>query len=304
MNNSLTKTLLMAVSLASLFLSAPAAAEMCLAANPKASAIEVRNGPDGKLLGKLPNGTKVYKRALDWGMSGPAALIAGEYQGQWRDFGFVAEGHINCSNSDDSTVFPLVFSSAKDLRELGIALSGFGAEQPKPFPNQCFYYGDGGYSMSLSQEMVDRYKALGVNQETLCFVFRVGGLRFDPESGERLPTYMLADTQTLERYGPEMIEPSTLSGELPLHVPPCFRKGQVKEIMFGREMQHSCEFKYDPWTGVPLSPVEMAYYKENVRLEISGEAGPSAAPADAKLALDEKKRATKASVKSVLEFWE
>jgi|GEM_PF-3387503 len=305
MTNALPRYLLPLVALWSLLLSAPAAAEMCLAANPNGPAIEVRNGPDGKVLGQLPNGKKVFKRGFDWGMNGPAALIAGEYQGKWRDFGFVSEDQINCGNTDDGSEFPLIFSSANELRELGVALQGYGAGNAKPLPNQCFYYGDGGYSMSLSNKMVKRYKALGVNQETLCFVLRVGNLRFDPESGQRLPTYMVADMERLEKYGSDFIEPGMLTEELPLHVPPCFRvNNAISKKPVGRELQHRCNFQYDPWTGAKLSSVEKAYYKDNVRLEISGEAGPSAAPADAKLALNEKKRATKASVKSVLEFWE
>ena len=46
--------------------------------------------------------------------------------------------------------FPVIYNSTARLRQLGIAVS-YGQNVP-PLKNKCYYYGDGGYLISVSDQ--------------------------------------------------------------------------------------------------------------------------------------------------------
>jgi TIR domain len=128
-----------------------------------------------------------------------------------------------------------------DRTKLGIALTGWGGTTSVlEFNNKCYYYGDGGYDISVSNEYLGRYVARGFSLNSLCMAL-VSPVLFDPESGARLPTYVLVDLKAVDR---DQAEAGTISDELPLEVPDCFRRGLPYT---------DCAMNYDMLTGAKLA---------------------------------------------------
>jgi hypothetical protein len=95
--------------------------------------------------------------------------------------------------------YPVVFTSPEALEETGLSVRFYpsidnNSEQPKPvFPNACFEVQDeGGYYLSVSDEFLAHYTAKGFMLRSLCLAL-VSQARFDPATGERLPTYVFRD---------------------------------------------------------------------------------------------------------------
>ena len=139
--------------------------------------------------------------------------------------------------------YPIVFADATELNQLGIALGSYGknADKVKPFRNRCYYYGDGGLSLSVSDLYLDTHKARGFSLNSLCMAL-ASGVRFNPETGAPLPTYIVADLEELKRQGKEA-EVGVISDILPLDVPDCFKRGLPYS---------DCDMKYDPISGEKL----------------------------------------------------
>lgn len=147
--------------------------------------------------------------------------------------------------------FPLVITRAADLDRLGISLPDKGAGSDVTYPNNCYYYGDGGYGLAMSKEFLARFKARGFSRRSLCMAI-VSGIRFDPESGRRLPTFISADVKRLKEQG-KYAEAGVLTEELPLDVPDCFKGGLPYS---------DCDMNYDLMTGKRLSPKERERWRE------------------------------------------
>jgi hypothetical protein len=161
--------------------------------------------------------------------------------------------------------FPIVFDKADRLAEAGIKIQFAPGEAFTHFPNKCYYYGDGGISLSVSDDLLARYKAKGFTLHSLCLGL-VSEARFNPETGKRLPTYVLVDRKALksalngrdpkrltERQLAECCsEPGTTSEEQPLVLPACFKNGTP---------YRDCDWRYGVKTGVKVRDVT----RENFR---------------------------------------
>lgn len=60
--------------------------------------------------------------------------------------------------------YPILFDDLETMRQFGIEVS-FG-ETPK-LPVRCYYYGDGGYPISISNELLNLYKSQGFTENSL-----------------------------------------------------------------------------------------------------------------------------------------
>lgn len=144
--------------------------------------------------------------------------------------------------------YPVVLTDVASQKALGLLESNYGPYAGEPeLGHKCYYYGDGGSLLSMSDEFLARYRAQGITLETLCMAL-VTGMRFDPETGTRLATVVMADIEELSRsdyFG----EPGPISDEIPLQIPACFRRGLPLV---------DCRFAYDPISGAPLTPNETA----------------------------------------------
>lgn len=225
------------------------ARDACLVADPTGTPLNVRDRPAGKLVNRLRNGRKVFVQEAGKDRKGKAWVrVAGDYKGQWREWGWVFRAYLDCSSLADTASgdvsFPLVFGSGRDLKQVGIALQDYGprGEKTRHYPHRCYYYGDGGYDLSVSTEYLRRFQARGFTLQSLCLGL-VSEARFDPETGRQLPTYILADLNIL-RSNQEYLEPGVLTDELPLDLPNCFTRGLPLT---------DCIMNYDVKTGQRLN---------------------------------------------------
>jgi hypothetical protein len=150
--------------------------------------------------------------------------------------------------------YPLVFDSVNELKRYGLALVGIGSrEKSSHFRTRCYYYGDGGWDISISEALLSVYKSQGFSRRSACLAL-VSGIRFNPETGERLATYIIVNRKMLR---PKYNEPGAASEELPLSLPSCFNRGLPYS---------DCAWNYDPKTGRKLAAnatvVDPATWKE------------------------------------------
>jgi hypothetical protein len=142
--------------------------------------------------------------------------------------------------------YPVVFTSPLPLRKLGIAIA-FG-EPVKPFNNKCYYYGDGGFLISISDDFLSRFLSKGFTVESTCLGL-ISETHYDPETGRRLATYMIVDPAAIKQRSDE---PGAGTEELPLELPDCFKNANPYT---------DCVFNYGRKTGKKLSPEETETYR-------------------------------------------
>src|SRR5271166_5675991 len=140
----------------------------------------------------------------------------------WKTTLVLAAGLLWASGAAARSPYPIVFDSVQQLKRYGLALIGIGTEDKSlHFHTRCYYYGDGGWDLSISDELLSFYKSQGFSRRSACLAL-ISGIRFNPETGQRLATYILVDRKLLK---PKANEPSALSDELPLSLPKCFAGG-------------------------------------------------------------------------------
>lgn len=136
--------------------------------------------------------------------------------------------------------YPIVFNGSAGLIELGLSLS-IPDDKTKPaFANTCYKYGGEAstvYLLSISDPFLARWTKRGFTRESLCLAL-VSEARFDPETGKRLPTYIVRHedrikaefkgrdpTKLTNREIDALTESGLMTAELPLAVPNCFKNG-------------------------------------------------------------------------------
>ena len=157
-------------------------------------------------------------------------------------------------NSDaDDLSYPVVFSSALELRNLGLVVRNYSSDsdQAGHFGNRCYDYGQGSFDISFSNKFFAKYKAQGFSRRSLCMAL-VSQVRFDPESGERLPTYIISNAEEMQESGDD-VGSATVSHESPLAVPRCF---------WSALPYSECEINYDMISGKKVSAETTAAYKQ------------------------------------------
>jgi hypothetical protein len=144
----------------------------------------------------------------------------------------------HADESQGAVQFPLVFTSKDPLSNFGLSIGS--AKQP-PLLHSCYYYGDGGDLITVSHERLLRYRDMGFTLNSLCLGLMSETL-FDPETGKRLPTFIVIDADAAASSG--TIRGNDTTYEHPLELPRCFR----------RALPYSdCVFNFDRLTGQPLS---------------------------------------------------
>jgi hypothetical protein len=149
--------------------------------------------------------------------------------------------------------YPVIFNSPSPVRQLGIAVSF--ATHVTPLENKCYYYGDGGYTISISDEFLSRFRPRGFSIQAVCLGL-VSQTAYDPESGRRLPTYIIADqsiiSSNMRQYG-KVIEPGAATEQLPLDLPNCFKNANPYT---------DCAFRFGRKTGKTLPAAETETYRQ------------------------------------------
>jgi len=135
--------------------------------------------------------------------------------------------------------YPILVNSPSQLRDGGLAVSW--SSQVEPLANRCYYYGDGSYLISTSDEFYRRFKSRGFSLQAMCLGL-ISQTRYDPETGRRLPTYILVDAKLLK--GGNVNGPGAVSDEMPLDLPDCFKNANPYS---------DCQFRFGRISGKPLT---------------------------------------------------
>ena len=88
--------------------------------------------------------------------------------------------------------FPIFINGLKELRSSGLTLA-HGGGRTRDFPHlkhRCYAYGDGGYMISINDAFLKNYTDRGFSLNSMCMGL-MSGIRFDPETGDHLPTYIV-----------------------------------------------------------------------------------------------------------------
>ena len=149
--------------------------------------------------------------------------------------------------------YPIVINDLKALRSAGLTLTQRG-EFKANFPHlkhRCYSYGDGGYLISVDDDFLRRHEARGFTLNSLCMGL-LSGIRFDPETGKRLPAFVVVTNPAPKKNG-KRPKPAVLYGELPLGVPDCFKQGTPYS---------DCKMTFDPMTGKKHKDTTVAFYAD------------------------------------------
>lgn len=138
--------------------------------------------------------------------------------------------------------YPIIVKDRAELRAFGIAYETWEDNKPT-LQHGCYNYGDGSYFLSVSEALLSVYKARGFSRESLCMGL-VSEARFDPETGKRLPTYVLFDVARIKKS----------LAEIPPDADPTIRKfrGKDPEKLTPEELELCCSEQGDMTSEQPL----------------------------------------------------
>jgi hypothetical protein len=146
--------------------------------------------------------------------------------------------------------FPLIIDSPSKLRQVGLS---FDVGEP-PLKNQCYEYGEGGHLLSTSDEFYEHFKQRGFSVQAMCLGL-VSNTHYDPETGRRLPTYIVVYrdlyAENMRQYR-EIRDSGVVSDELPLDLPDCFKNANPYT---------DCQFRFGRITGKQLTAAQSDAYK-------------------------------------------
>jgi hypothetical protein len=228
-----------------------------------------RSYEDEKRIGSVKSGSLVYIREYAYAPSAEDKAEIYKFEaGDFKSIGFINSDKLDCDGRGTRPEYPIVIRSLNELRKPFGLFFSFASDgvKTKPERNQCPDRGD--LRLSMSDAFLEPYQSAGLSLDIVCIVLRTGGaFRFNPETGERLPTF----TQVGDLVGDEH----------PFIIPSCFARGVVRRY---RENESNvaelgpigCEVRYNPWSGRRLDDqVSKAVTKLFSVQEGGGELGPS-----------------------------
>lgn len=243
---------------------------------------------------QLKRGDRVYSR---WGENAPGwmYIVKG---GSFEQIAGLQYDALNCGDVALGSEFPVVLKGLSGrvqlYKQFGIVDDPVATnperDQLPSMKSKCFYIGDGFMGMELTDNAFAAYKEKGFSLDNICMVLRSGQVRFHPETGVRLPTYVIVDGQGRD---------ASISDELLFQAPSCFARGTLKKSQFGAELKPlGCTVNYHPWSGRKLAPNEVAFFTSQASLHAAGDAGDVKEDSD-NLANDPNKQATTARIQAI-----
>jgi hypothetical protein len=155
---------------------------------------------------------------------------------------------------------PRIFDSHAQLRTLGIEVARFGPSGGADLPEKCPRFGgDGMYDLSFSRAFLGKFTARGFSKLALCAAI-ASEIRYNPETGQHLPTFILADVKKMKKFGGEGDAGDT-TDQLPLDVPDCFRRARPLS---------DCKLNYDMRSGKKLSQSQAKKLADVIALRLTG----------------------------------
>lgn len=243
---------------------------------------------------QLKRGDKVYSR---WGEDAPDWMYVVK-GGSFEKIAGLQYDALNCGDVAVGSEFPVVLKElpgrAQLYKQFGIiddpVATNPERDQLPATKNKCFYIGDGFMGMELTDSTFASYKAKSFSLDNICMVLRSGQVRFHPETGVRLPTYVIVDGQGRD---------ASISDELLFQAPSCFARGKLEKSQFGATLKPlGCTVNYHPWSGRKLAPNEVAFFTSQASLQAAGDAGDVKEDSN-NLANDPNKQATTARIQAI-----
>ena len=233
--------------------------------------IRVTDVKTGKFVKELRAGDFVYERWLQFLPHTLSILDAGRF----REIQGPTKETLDCHSAGSSPEYPIVFREAKALRDaFGLQYIDLvddpGAAVANPLV--CNFKVLAHTSeIHMTPAFFERYKKAKIPLRQLCMVLLSGQVRFNPETGERLPTFVVLSEQVDEKGEKSFLA----SDELPLMVPECFGKGKMSRPQsFVSQMEPvGCTVNYHPWSGRKLSTTERDVFTRRLILMTSSESG-------------------------------
>jgi hypothetical protein len=244
--------------------------------------IATKDQKTGFAIGHLKSDDFVYAR---WPQDTSFQLFS-IHQNAFREISGVDPSRVECHASGSDKQYPVVFTGVEGrktvLDNFGIYYGEFGKRPKLPF--SCPDIGAGYAGAGITATTMKRYRARGFNIRTLCMALTSGQVRFDPETGRRLPTYVVIDRN--------VDGVASISPEVPFEAPACFSRGVANFRGLAATMSPlGCSVKYHPWSGRKLSENEAMFFTKNAVLKAAGDAG-DAIEDSKKLAADPNRRPT------------
>jgi hypothetical protein len=125
-------------------------------------------------------------------------------------------------------------------------------------PVECPYSGESS-TVSLSTDLWNYYKGRGFQMRALCLTLASREVRYDPETGQRIPQYRLPGEYPripgVPHLGQVNIGGRWLPESFPFYAPNCFKTVQVisgKDTADTRWRPTGCVVRFDPGTGRPV----------------------------------------------------
>lgn len=298
------------------------AKDSCIIADPADTALNVRATPNGEIINRLRNGRVVTIERLQNDAKGrPWGYASGKYKGKHRQWGWVYMEAVNCNptkapknNKKIKVDYPVFLNGDNQITQFGIHVRDFSSNNSyhKSF-KRCFEF-DAGHGMSLSKSLISRYENIGFNFDQICAGFQIEGLRYHPETGEKIPTYNVINMKTYKNIeGFVGSGYSSPIGEYPLILPDCFATGKIERtnnvVLYPSNpdrkhnfvsLQTRCENKYHFRHGNKLSSDDSAFFASNVGFE-QGDLSPGGFPISRKQKIKLKKKKTKAEIAAILQ---
>jgi hypothetical protein len=241
----------------------------CLVADPTGTPLNVRQSPKGQTIGTLQNGQGVVFGRTEQ----PWVKVSRVVNGRLTEIGWVWRKFVDCNAERQPSRYPIFVRNLEQLVDIGVvwfdvARTQLYASRSSQFTS-CPYQGEG-HTLSLSNDIISSHERKGFSLAKVCLMLATGSVRYDPETGERLPTYLFTGWPDYGFFPEEFL----------LKIPTCFKAGKIDGMgTYSHSFKPSgCKLNYHPWTGRRLDVGESQAYSVALLVTAGGEAGPSPSP--------------------------
>jgi hypothetical protein len=184
----------------------------------------------------------------------------------FAQIGFMKSENLDCDGDGITAEYPIVIRNDKELgNALGLVADHEQTRKIRLEKNKCFWKGEADLVVSMSDTFLEPYKRIRFPFDILCISLKAGDqIRFDPETGERMPTYSRLGTSFNQEY---------------LLIPPvCLARGRFESHNDGGQVcaelnPIGCRFNFHPWSGRKLDPEVGAVLAKIFGFIVGGAAG-------------------------------
>jgi hypothetical protein len=239
----------------------------CVVIGPANSTLPVYGGTlveQAMIVATVPPGSVFYTRNRIPYYVQPGVLAVHNFDGKgdFAEIGYMKAEHLDCDGNGTTAEYPIVIQNGRELSAaFGLVGNHELERRVRHAKNRCFWKGAADVDLSISDEFFSPYKKEGFSLKTLCLSLKAEDqIRFDPETGARMPTYARLGTP--------------FNGEYLLIAPSCLARGKfVESDIFVQLLPIGCRVNFHPWSGRRLNDAIAEAFTKFLELFVGGEAG-------------------------------